>query len=138
MYSKNAWEKYSDESLKELMDFNESYKEYISKGKTERLCVKESEKLAIEKGFVNIESVKELKNFKLLNVAGGDSEELIAKRKELQAVYNQIADNNRQIQRRTCRAQHHRNSRRRRSWNHRRSLRTFLDTRRIPDENTSR
>ena len=38
MYSKNAWEKYSDESLKELMDFNESYKEYISKGKTERLC----------------------------------------------------------------------------------------------------
>ena len=61
MYSKNAWEKYSDESLKELMDFNESYKEYISKGKTERLCVKESEKLAIEKGFVNIESVKELK-----------------------------------------------------------------------------
>lgn len=60
MYSKNAWEKYSDESLKELMDFNESYKEYISKGKTERLCVKESEKLAIEKGFVNIESVKEL------------------------------------------------------------------------------
>jgi len=61
MYSKNAWEKYSDESLKELMDFNESYKEFISKGKTERLCVKESEKLAIEKGFVNIENVKELK-----------------------------------------------------------------------------
>ncbi len=61
MYSKNAWEKYSDESLRELMDFNESYKEFISKAKTERLCVKESEKLAIEKGFVNIENVKELK-----------------------------------------------------------------------------
>ena len=58
MYSKNAWEKYSDESLKELMDFNESYKEYISKGKTERLCVKESEKLAIEKDLLTLKVLK--------------------------------------------------------------------------------
>ena len=61
MYSKSAWEKYSEEELKNVMSFCEDYKNYISKGKTERLCVQLSEKLALENGFVNLENVKSLK-----------------------------------------------------------------------------
>lgn len=61
MYSKNAWEKYSNEELKVVLDFSEGYKNFITAGKTERLCVMESEKLAREKGFVSIDEVKELK-----------------------------------------------------------------------------
>lgn len=41
---KNAWEKYNDEQIKEIMDFNEGYKAFITKGKTERLCVNETVK----------------------------------------------------------------------------------------------
>ena len=62
MYSKNAWEKYEGESLKSLMDFNEDYKNFISVGKTERLCVNEAEKIAKEAGFVPLESVVSLKS----------------------------------------------------------------------------
>ena len=61
MYAKNAWEKYDDNQIKEIMDFNELYKDFISKGKTERACVKESIKLAKEAGFKDISSFKELK-----------------------------------------------------------------------------
>ena len=51
MYAKNTWEKYKDQ-LNEVFDYNEDYKHYISKNKTERACVKDSIKLAEEKGFV--------------------------------------------------------------------------------------
>mgnify|MGYP003290370821 CR=1 FL=1 len=61
MYAKNAWEKYSEKELKEVFDFNEGYKDFISKGKTERECVKESVKLAISKGYKDIKSFKSLK-----------------------------------------------------------------------------
>ena len=61
MYSKNAWEKYSSEELKAVLDFSEGYKNFITVGKTERLCVSESERLAKENGFVSIDEVKELK-----------------------------------------------------------------------------
>lgn len=61
MYSKNAWEKYSSEELKDVLDFSEGYKNFITVGKTERLCVSESERLAKENGFVSIDEVKELK-----------------------------------------------------------------------------
>lgn len=61
MYNKNAWEKYSNEELKTVMDFSEGYKAFISNAKTERLCVSESVKLAEEKGFVAIDKVNELK-----------------------------------------------------------------------------
>ena len=40
MYNKNAWSKYDEKSLADLMKFNEGYKDFISYGKTERLCVK--------------------------------------------------------------------------------------------------
>ena len=61
MYAKNAWKKYSNESLAELMAFNEEYKDFITKGKTERLCVSESVKIAEVKGFKNIKEFKSLK-----------------------------------------------------------------------------
>ena len=57
MYAKNAWEKYTESKLDELMAFNEEYKNFITQGKTERLCVKEAIKMAEQKGF------KELKTF---------------------------------------------------------------------------
>lgn len=61
MYAKNAWNKYKDNALSELMQFNEEYKDFISTGKTERNCVKQAIKLAEEKGFKNINSFKSLK-----------------------------------------------------------------------------
>lgn len=61
MYKKLAWEKYNEEDLKKVMDFNDSYKNYITKGKTERACVKESIALAEAKGFKNLADVTSLK-----------------------------------------------------------------------------
>ena len=57
MYSKNAWEKYSSEELKAVLDFSEGYKNFITVGKTERLCVSESERLAKENGFPSLPPV---------------------------------------------------------------------------------
>ena len=61
MYSKNAWEKYDNEKLDELMKFNEEYKNFITFGKTERLVVAESIKLLEEKGFKALSEFKTLK-----------------------------------------------------------------------------
>ena len=60
MYHKNAWEKYAKDN-KEVMDFAESYKKFITIGKTERLCVKESIKLLETNGFKNIDSLNSVK-----------------------------------------------------------------------------
>ena len=60
MYAKNTWEKYKD-NLNEVMEYNEGYKDYISKNKTERACVKDSIRLAEEKGFKPLDSFKTLK-----------------------------------------------------------------------------
>ena len=61
MYAKNTWEKYKDQ-LNEVFDYNEGYKHYISKNKTERACVKDSIKLAEEKGFKPLESFDTFKS----------------------------------------------------------------------------
>ncbi len=61
MYNQNAWKKYNNESMKDLMAFNEEYKHYISVGKTERACVDESVRLAKEAGFKPLEAYNELK-----------------------------------------------------------------------------
>ena len=53
MYAKNIWKNASPEKVTAIMDFNEGYKEYITKGKTERLCVDEALKLAKELGYKN-------------------------------------------------------------------------------------
>lgn len=60
MYAKNTWEKYKD-NLNEVMEYNEGYKYYISKNKTERACVKDSIRLAEEKGFKPLDSFETLK-----------------------------------------------------------------------------
>lgn len=61
MYAKNAWAKYNDEQIKEIMDFNEGYKTFITKGKTERLCVNETVKKAMAAGYKDLKDVDILK-----------------------------------------------------------------------------
>lgn len=51
----NAWKKYDEVQMKEVFDFNESYKDFISKGKTERECVAYTVAIAEEKGYTNLE-----------------------------------------------------------------------------------
>lgn len=61
MYGKHAWEKYNDEQINDIMTFNEGYKNYITKGKTERLCVSETVKLAMAHGYKELNEVDILK-----------------------------------------------------------------------------
>lgn len=61
MYAKNAWEKYNEEQVKEIMNFNEGYKNFITKGKTERLCVNEAIKKAMAAGYKDLNDVDILK-----------------------------------------------------------------------------
>lgn len=62
MYSKNAWKKYEqDNKLKELMDFNNDYKDFISKSKTERECVSYAISLCLKYGFKDLSQYKSLK-----------------------------------------------------------------------------
>lgn len=75
MYSKNSWEKYSEEDLKKVFSFNEEYKDYLTNSKTERLAVKTSIKLAEEKGF------KDISNFDKL--VPGDKVYFVNKKKNL-------------------------------------------------------
>lgn len=61
MYGKYAYSKYLEEnSKKELFKFADDYKEFLSLGKTERLCVNEALKLAELNGFKNIDEVTTL------------------------------------------------------------------------------
>ena len=53
MYNKNVWEKYSSD-VDKIMSFSEGYKHFISVGKTERACVKESVRIAKENGFKDL------------------------------------------------------------------------------------
>ncbi len=62
MYSKNAWNKYSQEDIKNVMDFNEDYKLFITKGKTERLCVEQAINLLKAKGFKELDTLDTLKS----------------------------------------------------------------------------
>lgn len=65
MYKKNAWKKYQENSYKDVMEFSEGYKQFITKGKTERKCVELSIALAEQCGFKNIdEFIKEKKALK--------------------------------------------------------------------------
>ena len=60
MYKQSVWKKYNG-NYKEIMDFAEDYKAFISFGKTERLCVKKTLQILEEKGFVDVETKKDLK-----------------------------------------------------------------------------
>ena len=61
MYAKNAWDKYESNQYQDVMDFNEGYKAFLTAGKTERACVKESVELAKKAGFQDIENMNNLK-----------------------------------------------------------------------------
>ena len=61
MYAKNAWNKYEDNQYKDVMEFNEGYKSFITQGKTERACVKEAVALAQKAGFQDIQNLQSLK-----------------------------------------------------------------------------
>lgn len=50
----NAWTTYNDESRERVFALCEDYKKFISEGKTERLCVKLSEKMAENAGYKNL------------------------------------------------------------------------------------
>lgn len=52
-----AWDKYSDDELKNLFDLSEGYKEFMSKCKTERECVHEFIARAEKSGFKNLEDI---------------------------------------------------------------------------------
>ena len=60
MYRKNAWKKYDATLEKEVMNFAEGYKEFLSASKTERLAVKEAVKRLEAKGFKNIDALKKV------------------------------------------------------------------------------
>ncbi len=60
MYAKCAWKKYSSSDLENVFKFNEEYKDYITKGKTERKCVDEAVKLAESYGFKPLASFEKL------------------------------------------------------------------------------
>ncbi|MCQ2772267.1 MAG: aminopeptidase [Bacilli bacterium] len=51
MYGKNAWEKYDEAQLKEVMDLAEDYKKFITDAKIEREVVVESVKALEEAGY---------------------------------------------------------------------------------------
>ena len=53
----NAWKKYDEAGLKEVFEYCEGYKKYISDCKTERDCVSESIRIAETYGYRNLEDV---------------------------------------------------------------------------------
>lgn len=61
MERKNAWTSYDETQLKELKELNEAYKDFLSKGKTERECVSLAVSLAEAAGYVDLNSITELK-----------------------------------------------------------------------------
>lgn len=61
MERKNAWLTYDEAQLEELKQLNEGYKDFLSKGKTERECVKIAVKMAKEAGYQDLNEVKSLK-----------------------------------------------------------------------------
>jgi len=54
---KNAWIKYDDNKVKEIFNFCDEYKSFISKCKTERQCVNESIRLAESAGYKNLDDI---------------------------------------------------------------------------------
>ena len=60
MYKEKLWNKYQGEKMKDVMDFNEDYKNYISLGKTERLCVDYTIELAKRAGYIEYDESQKL------------------------------------------------------------------------------
>lgn len=58
---KTVWDKLDEAGVKSVMDFNEDYRQFLSKSKTERTFVINTEDFAIKNGFKPLEEFKELK-----------------------------------------------------------------------------
>ena len=65
MYRKNIYLSCTEEKKKLIDDFCEQYKAFLSKGKTERICVTLAKELAIEKGFKSFDEI--VKNHEKIN-----------------------------------------------------------------------
>ena len=57
MERKNAWEKYDESGKKDVFEFSEKYRKFISSCKTERECVKETVELAKAAGYKDLYEV---------------------------------------------------------------------------------
>lgn len=57
MREKEAWKKYSQEEKQQVMEFAETYRAFISDCKTERECVDEIKKQALQAGFKDMQDV---------------------------------------------------------------------------------
>ncbi|MDD3185799.1 MAG: aminopeptidase [Anaerostipes sp.] len=57
MEQKNTWLSYKDADVKELEALNEDYKSFLTKGKTERECVKLSVEMAKDAGYQDLEDL---------------------------------------------------------------------------------
>ena len=55
--TKNAWQKYDDEGIKKIFEFNEGYKKFMSDCKTERECVDETIRIAEANGYRNLDEI---------------------------------------------------------------------------------
>ncbi|WP_294371987.1 aminopeptidase [uncultured Clostridium sp.] len=55
--NKNAWTKYTSKQVEEIFDFCDGYKNFMSKCKTERECVKEIINLSEKHGYRNLEDI---------------------------------------------------------------------------------
>ncbi|MGM0495335.1 MAG: aminopeptidase [Bacillota bacterium] len=61
MYAKNVWKKMTSEKNNQVNEFCEGYKDFISVGKTERLCVNEAKAIAKKHGYKELSDYKSLK-----------------------------------------------------------------------------
>lgn len=61
MYSKNVWQTATTEKVESMMQFCEDYKAFLTKGKTERICVKEALAIAKGNGYACLSEKKEIK-----------------------------------------------------------------------------
>ncbi len=52
-----AWEKYNEEEIKQVFEFAEGYRKFLSAAKTERECVSAIKAMAAEAGFVDLADV---------------------------------------------------------------------------------
>ncbi len=53
----NAWKSYTKKELKEVEALNKGYMDFLSEGKTERLCVKLAVQRAEEAGYINLDKL---------------------------------------------------------------------------------
>ncbi|WP_041274712.1 aminopeptidase [Desulforamulus reducens] len=58
---KNVWQQVNEETTKQIFDFAEGYKYFLTKGKTERTCVREIINTAQSKGFIPVQQCQNLK-----------------------------------------------------------------------------